>query len=512
VTVLKEIKAYNDGEFNCNGGAFFWLASTDIGGRWSDPVWEEIKTTSGCSSSATSVDEEEDAADSSDSSLLEDDGFEIVPMKFKVKGLLPGGDADDIKAEMTVILNRILLRLEEQVAGMNVRSVEENDSSNLNPIRGDEATIYYNVKVVSMSSGNDDDDEDRDWKSAIIEELRESYFDILYSIPFSDVRYISRDLEFNWCVNTKSGGYTLCVQEEPLPSIIKPSPAPVPSPASSTIIQSNSQKAGDNNSLPGWAIFLIVLLCLCPIGCCVGYWIFVRRKRNNSTTERNVNFYADDESQYNESQYNESQYTNDNNSHYTSDMSQYTNNSNQPWRKQALDALHQHDSYFKSSQSISPWTKTSQSIDSASYGSRTKRDALTQQLAEDPDSNTYSSRRYYADDGLPSFQPKRDPSVYSTTSRQEERPDPDSNSNASNSSSRRYYDVEDLPSSSTVKPKRDPSVYSITGSVTSTLRKAKKKGGRRKPDPDAASVRSSRSHHADTTTDERDTHPDVMFS
>ena len=45
--VLRQVKAYNDMEYSCNGGAFFWVAEKDVGGSWSDLVWEEVKTTSG---------------------------------------------------------------------------------------------------------------------------------------------------------------------------------------------------------------------------------------------------------------------------------------------------------------------------------------------------------------------------------------------------------------------------------------------------------------------------------
>lgn len=48
-TVLSDIKTYNNNEFVCNGGAFFWVADADSGGSWSDPVWEEVEKTAGCS-------------------------------------------------------------------------------------------------------------------------------------------------------------------------------------------------------------------------------------------------------------------------------------------------------------------------------------------------------------------------------------------------------------------------------------------------------------------------------
>ena len=54
VQVLQQVKTYNSGEFACNGGAFFWVASYDAGGSWSDPVYAEVSQTSGCSDSGTS--------------------------------------------------------------------------------------------------------------------------------------------------------------------------------------------------------------------------------------------------------------------------------------------------------------------------------------------------------------------------------------------------------------------------------------------------------------------------
>jgi len=51
VQIQKQIKAYNNGEFRCNGGAFFWVANHDVGGAWSDQVVREVSLTSGCSKS-----------------------------------------------------------------------------------------------------------------------------------------------------------------------------------------------------------------------------------------------------------------------------------------------------------------------------------------------------------------------------------------------------------------------------------------------------------------------------
>ncbi|KAL7476060.1 hypothetical protein ACHAW6_001942, partial [Cyclotella cf. meneghiniana] len=49
VRVLSDLKAYNEGMFSCNGGAFFWVALDDAGGVWSDTVLNEVSVTAGCS-------------------------------------------------------------------------------------------------------------------------------------------------------------------------------------------------------------------------------------------------------------------------------------------------------------------------------------------------------------------------------------------------------------------------------------------------------------------------------
>merc|ERR1711865_610947 len=49
VTVTADLKTVYDGEFACNGGAFFWVALHDINGAWSDAVGAEVRKTAGCS-------------------------------------------------------------------------------------------------------------------------------------------------------------------------------------------------------------------------------------------------------------------------------------------------------------------------------------------------------------------------------------------------------------------------------------------------------------------------------
>jgi len=49
VTIMSDLKVYNNSQYQCNGGAFFWVADDDIGGAWSDTVVAEVKKTAGCS-------------------------------------------------------------------------------------------------------------------------------------------------------------------------------------------------------------------------------------------------------------------------------------------------------------------------------------------------------------------------------------------------------------------------------------------------------------------------------
>ena len=48
VSVLQQVKQFDQGQYSCNGGAFFWVASDDASGSWSDPVATELALTAGC--------------------------------------------------------------------------------------------------------------------------------------------------------------------------------------------------------------------------------------------------------------------------------------------------------------------------------------------------------------------------------------------------------------------------------------------------------------------------------
>lgn len=208
----------------------------------------------------------------------------------------------------------------------------------------------------------------------------------------------------------------------PAPSMSQPASVP----ASLSMIRPNSNN-NNGKGIPGWAYFFIVVACISLL-LCVGYLFFVIRKQFKSR-ERSTESYVDE-------------------------SSLCASSGSQSWAKRTPDELYENSSWVKSSASIrSEQSYASKSIGSASYGSRTTREAL-QQLAErgsgistitmsnpdqqrglDPGSGApSSSRRHYNEE--PSNKPRRDPSVFSVTSK---------------SSRHRYYDEE--PS---IKPKRDP--------------------------------------------------------
>ena len=42
---MQEVKT----AYPCNGGAFFWVHFNDVGGTWSDAVYNEVSPSAGCS-------------------------------------------------------------------------------------------------------------------------------------------------------------------------------------------------------------------------------------------------------------------------------------------------------------------------------------------------------------------------------------------------------------------------------------------------------------------------------
>lgn len=208
------------------------------------------------------------------SSRADDFDNNVIPIKFEVRGLPNdfGGSIVELKNEMTTILNRILFALEERIGGFKVLDVEDNEDKNTDPFSiGEEHVInmYYNVIIKGDNNTN--------FGPIVIEELRNSYGDILQEIPFDDVRYIgTMDLQLNWCTNTDSGEYIVCVHD-----------------TQQLATQSTEQSTGTNryraeiegSKLPWWGIALLLLMIICVMFI---FYIMTRRRRDqlNSGEER----------------------------------------------------------------------------------------------------------------------------------------------------------------------------------------------------------------------------------
>lgn len=108
-----------------------------------------------------------------------DDNYEIIPLKFDVLGLPRDISMGELKAEMKTVLRRILIRLSERIAGLKVTDIKERVVVNRNLEKALRAlqrdvTLYYNVYVVR--------DDDRDFGPLIINEIRDSYDEVLDQI------------------------------------------------------------------------------------------------------------------------------------------------------------------------------------------------------------------------------------------------------------------------------------------------------------------------------------------
>lgn len=128
--------------------------------------------------------------------------------------------------------------------------------------------------------------------------------------------YIGKDLEYNFCTNDQFGTYSICVHDEPqaiqpaMPletqSATPPETQQALPPPPSEFIQSDANLDSDDG-IPGWAIAIIVLLCLLLIGG-TGYFAFRRgyfgsiRRKLGTSNERQSNIYTeafeDSSSQY----------------------------------------------------------------------------------------------------------------------------------------------------------------------------------------------------------------------
>jgi len=110
--------------------------------------------------------------------VVEEDEFEVVPLRFDVVGLPIDAALGDFKKELETAMSKIILNLAEDIQGLKVTKVEEkvgglsaalaNTSNNLVD------SVYYTVEVVK--------DPKKRFAPLIIQGLRDSYDEILQTI------------------------------------------------------------------------------------------------------------------------------------------------------------------------------------------------------------------------------------------------------------------------------------------------------------------------------------------
>jgi hypothetical protein len=110
--------------------------------------------------------------------IMEEDEFEIIPLRFDVIGLPPDAALGDFKKELETAMSKIILNLGKDIQGLKVTKVEEkvggisaaisNNSNNLVD------SVYYTVEVVK--------DPSKCFAPLIIQGLRDSYDQILQMI------------------------------------------------------------------------------------------------------------------------------------------------------------------------------------------------------------------------------------------------------------------------------------------------------------------------------------------
>jgi len=159
----------------------------------------------------------------------DDDIYEVIPIKFTLNNLPSDVDIRKLKEEMTTILKRILVDLQDRVQDLKVSNVQENLVLNVNS--GDQQgsvssgtvsrDVYFDVAVVKSQ-------QQERWGPVIIAGIKDSYDIILDRIrQWTDEEYFGYNIGFNMCTED-NGSFGMCTsKDERVPAKFRLSNVPI---------------------------------------------------------------------------------------------------------------------------------------------------------------------------------------------------------------------------------------------------------------------------------------------
>lgn len=138
-----------------------------------------------------------------------DSEYEMVPIKFSVSGMPDVVNMRELKAEMLLVLKRVLTDLMEKVQDLKITNVEENllltmmPQNRRNAAQNGDYDVYYDVTVVRQPN--------KKFGPIIIAGLRDSYDVIIQEIEdCTNMKYFYYGVDLNWCTDN-SGEQTFGV-------------------------------------------------------------------------------------------------------------------------------------------------------------------------------------------------------------------------------------------------------------------------------------------------------------
>lgn len=139
--------------------------------------------------------------------------FEVVPIMFTISGLPDVINMRELKAEMLIILKRILVDLQKRVQNLKITNVQENLVLTVNGENenSSDKDVYFDISVVRQSG--------TEWGPTIISGLKDSYDIIIEQVEeYTNTEYQGYGINFNFCTSEDGKSFVVCSRnDEPIP-------------------------------------------------------------------------------------------------------------------------------------------------------------------------------------------------------------------------------------------------------------------------------------------------------